>query len=1282
MKKLLTTFCLLPSTFCLSLAAPGDPWSVMPQGNSGAVFANATKTNGTVIVSSEYPTGNHWGYWLFDLSPNSQKWLSNGNPPAWAVYQFANGDKWAVTNYTLWSTDMPTRDPKTWRLEGSNNLADKIALLGATPAAVSAATWTAVDERSNPGSLTGTPWTSASFACAANETAYNAYRLNISAYCGGGAGVGLGEWQMQGNSGAAQLWQHAPTDPGNFSANLHGRFDNYFNRNFAFFVLNGAADHGSNLAAWQLLGSVTPVPAPNAGASGPFTIAFSNLLPRAGNFVRILAVDGNAMAWSECVQVAAFDNSLPAVLTLAATDISDNNATANGKILYAPGGAADIYIRWGTDPNNWDHEEFVGAKNDNDAFSWQLAPLATGTEYHCVFVASNAAGRAASPFPVSFITLGGAQFGDTSASVFSDAARIKGELLSPGLAPASVVVSLWTGPNAQSLAPVREWPATSAPAHYAHVLNLVPGATCYHAFLASNTVTAALVWSPVKFFRVANGNLAWDNAAANSAWDNASFNWHPVSVPAASGTDIFQQGDSATFATANASVALSRGMDAERVTFNQNTTLTGGHDLWLLRGLTVADGMTATLSAPRLTGPAGFTLNNATLHLGNPANDFTGPVAVPRGNLAAAITAPASTVIGSGDVTIGSDTPAISGASLNLTSSGATPVANATPGALIANGVYNSGQVNIGNNATARFSGLWQAAPGATMTLNPNMNGTLMLETFNNQQSTFNIQGEEENLKVESSLLIVDSFVLPPWFVIKGFGSLGDYAFCDANGALARATTSELAAAGIASLSGTPGADTNAVSLVATANLDLTGRTVTLDGADNAAGILLRGNLTASATTGGLDLCNNDLYLYNENPQIFNAPVANAKALYKFGTGVPVFETGALPPLIICQESGLEFGGADDFTYTGRIFATGDLAKSGAGHTTLRGKDGLLFTGNCVSIASGSRLTLADGASSLRYPISHTSLYGQLDLTNATLTVNYLAGLNFFNVGSSLNILAGGVATFPNCSIALGNNNAGSVHVTVTDGGKLDLQSGQWLELRSLGASTITVSRKGTLNIQNYLRHANGGAGHTVTINDSACTIGTFDWGYGVQNCHNALFDIQNKSVVTINGTASIGRLGTNNVVRAAGGTLTASIINVASNTDVVPGNALLLAGGQVNVGGTANTTGININNKGVLAVEIQEQGFGNKCGLGELKVTGAGNATFTGDAILRVSAVENAPPGTYRVLTIAGTGAIKTPENIRLQPASPGVWDWWVDDVEKAVYVKYSRPGTLLMVR
>jgi hypothetical protein len=134
-------------------------------------------TGGTVISSvatDNKPTEDKLK--AFD-NDTATKWFVTASMTPWIGYQFATGTTHAITSYTLTSAnDMPTRDPMSWRLEGSND----------------AATWTPLDTRTGETFASRFQTNTYTFT---NTTAYAAYRLFVTAN-GGAAQFQIAEIQL------------------------------------------------------------------------------------------------------------------------------------------------------------------------------------------------------------------------------------------------------------------------------------------------------------------------------------------------------------------------------------------------------------------------------------------------------------------------------------------------------------------------------------------------------------------------------------------------------------------------------------------------------------------------------------------------------------------------------------------------------------------------------------------------------------------------------------------------------------------------------------------------------------------------------------------------------------------------------------------------------------------------------------------------------------------------------------------------------------------------------
>jgi Secretion system C-terminal sorting domain/Carbohydrate esterase, sialic acid-specific acetylesterase len=113
---------------------------------------------------------------------SSTKWLVF-SPTGNIAYDFANEDAYAINSYKITSAnDEPSRDPKSWVLEGSNNNS----------------TWTPVDTRS--GQLFGSRFETKTYTPTSTSTAYKQYRLRVTENSGNGL-LQIAEIQMFGPAG-------------------------------------------------------------------------------------------------------------------------------------------------------------------------------------------------------------------------------------------------------------------------------------------------------------------------------------------------------------------------------------------------------------------------------------------------------------------------------------------------------------------------------------------------------------------------------------------------------------------------------------------------------------------------------------------------------------------------------------------------------------------------------------------------------------------------------------------------------------------------------------------------------------------------------------------------------------------------------------------------------------------------------------------------------------------------------------------------------------------------
>lgn len=178
--------------------------SVTQAGTGGGSTVDRTEA-GTASDDGANNPGNEGEVQAFDNTSNT-KWLvfnSTGN----IAYDFANEDSYAINRYTVTSAnDEPTRDPKNWSLQGSNN----------------GLNWTTVDSQNNQ--YYGGRFETKTFNIS-NTTAYKQYRLNVTANNGSGL-LQIGEIQMFGSAGGTSCTVPNPpsistnsnTSPANLTA--------------------------------------------------------------------------------------------------------------------------------------------------------------------------------------------------------------------------------------------------------------------------------------------------------------------------------------------------------------------------------------------------------------------------------------------------------------------------------------------------------------------------------------------------------------------------------------------------------------------------------------------------------------------------------------------------------------------------------------------------------------------------------------------------------------------------------------------------------------------------------------------------------------------------------------------------------------------------------------------------------------------------------------------------------------------------------------------------------
>jgi predicted alpha-1,2-mannosidase len=166
-----------PATSTVEVDASGKPVQANLSGSSPTGLPGSLLGQVSAVTASAENPPNETAVNLKDGNP-STKWLAF-NPTGWVTYQLAKPA--AVVRYALTSAnDAPTRDPKDFTLQGSND----------------GSTWTDLDRQAGQSYSGRFATNTYSFT---NTTAYGYYRLNITANSGDSL-VQLADWDISDGS--------------------------------------------------------------------------------------------------------------------------------------------------------------------------------------------------------------------------------------------------------------------------------------------------------------------------------------------------------------------------------------------------------------------------------------------------------------------------------------------------------------------------------------------------------------------------------------------------------------------------------------------------------------------------------------------------------------------------------------------------------------------------------------------------------------------------------------------------------------------------------------------------------------------------------------------------------------------------------------------------------------------------------------------------------------------------------------------------------------------------
>jgi peptidoglycan/xylan/chitin deacetylase (PgdA/CDA1 family) len=167
-----------------SPVALGNPPAAPDRTEGGTVTtSNATPCNATSETAVKAYDNQSSTKWCVTVAPSTSAPLST-------VYDFAASDSYAITSYKLTTAnDQPTRDPRDWTLQGCQGSCTAGSDTG----------WVTLDTRTNEFATAGRLQTNTyTFS---NATAYQQYRLRVSANRGATGLTQLAEIQLFGAAG-------------------------------------------------------------------------------------------------------------------------------------------------------------------------------------------------------------------------------------------------------------------------------------------------------------------------------------------------------------------------------------------------------------------------------------------------------------------------------------------------------------------------------------------------------------------------------------------------------------------------------------------------------------------------------------------------------------------------------------------------------------------------------------------------------------------------------------------------------------------------------------------------------------------------------------------------------------------------------------------------------------------------------------------------------------------------------------------------------------------------
>jgi hypothetical protein len=257
-------------------AEAADEYGDTTTGNSGGSFLRSPEDLDVRALTGA-PSASASSVFTTAVAANAfdgdigSKWITTTSAPGWLQYDYGAGNKNVVNGYYLTSANNnPTSDPASWQFQGSND----------------GTSWTTLDTRTGQVFAARAQTNEYNFT---NTTAYQYYRLNVSA-CAGTGGIQVAELLFKRANSTGGGWAVTNTAAGEWI-----QFDglSFSAGNYKFPICySSTAAHTVRLLVDGV--ALTDVSLPSSGGMNTFTTAYlgTKTLTHGTHTLRVYFVDG------------------------------------------------------------------------------------------------------------------------------------------------------------------------------------------------------------------------------------------------------------------------------------------------------------------------------------------------------------------------------------------------------------------------------------------------------------------------------------------------------------------------------------------------------------------------------------------------------------------------------------------------------------------------------------------------------------------------------------------------------------------------------------------------------------------------------------------------------------------------------------------------------------------------------------------------------------------------------------------------------------------------------